>query len=236
MTRPTWKIIAAAALASIFTLPAVAAEPGFYFGATAGHAEEDPRSTGLNISVGLFPTLIQHLDATRVDVDDSSVAWGALIGYRVNRYFAAELEYLDLGTAHISEHYDVTTLRPTLPGIPTRTPVIIGNAEITRTYSSRIKGPALSALGTVPLGKGWDLFLRGGVLFADREVGIAQSVGVDSNTFGSTVWLAGGGVDWSFAKRWAARAEYQRTGRLDDNLLIGDTRLERLSVSVLFRF
>lgn len=235
MNRTTRILIAAATLASILTVPAHAAEAGFYFGASAGHAEENPKSIGINVSLGLFPTQIQHLDATRVEVDDSSVAWGALVGYRVNRYVAAEVEYMDSGTAHISEHYDLTPLIPSLPGIPRGTPIIIAPVELTKTYSSRIRGPALSVLGTVPVGKAWDLFLRGGVLFADRKIEVSQSNGLGNNTFGSTVWLAGAGVDWSFVSRWAARAEYQRTGKLDGNSLIGQTDLERVSLSVRFR-
>jgi hypothetical protein len=42
-------------------------------------------------------------------------------------------------------------------------------------------------------------------------------------------------VDWSFANRWEIRAEYQRTGELDSSLLAGESELERVSLSVLFR-
>jgi len=235
MNHTTRIWIAFAALASTFTLPALAAEPGFYLGASLGRAEEDPKSNGTNIAIGLFPSQIQHIDPTRVDADDSGVAWGAAVGYRINSHFAAEVEYLDFGSSDISEHYDLATLLPTLPGLPTGTPVFGGPAELTRTYSSRIKGPALSVLGTLPVGKVWDLYLRAGVLFADREIEIGQAIGLGNNTFGSTVWLAGVGADWSFANRWALRAEYQHTGKLDSNFLAGETELERFALSVLFK-
>jgi hypothetical protein len=235
MTRAISILIAFAALALSFNVPALAADRGFYFGASVGRAEEDPESIGSNFAIGLFPPTVWHIEPTRVDVDDSDVAWGATVGYRINRHVAAEVEYIDFGTADIAEHYDLASILPNLPGFPIGTPVLISPAELTRTYSSRVKGPALSVLGSLPLGETWDVFLRAGVLFADREIRIGQSIGLNGNTFGSTVWLAGAGVDWSFANRWAVRAEYQHTGKLERNFLIGETELERLSLSVLFR-
>lgn len=235
MNCTTRILIAFTALASLFTVPALAAEPGFYLSASLGHAEEDAKSNGTNFAVGFFPAQIQHIDPTRVDVDDSGAAWGAAVGYRINRYLAAEVEYMDFGTADVSEHYDLATLLPNLPGVPSGTPIIISPAELTRTYSSKVSGPALSVLGTLPVSKTWDLFLRAGVLFADRKIEMGQSIGLGDNTFGSTVWLVGAGADWSFANRWAVRAEYQHTGKLDNNFLVGETELQRVSLSVLFK-
>jgi hypothetical protein len=49
------------------------------------------------------------------------------------------------------------------------------------------------------------------------------------------VWLGGAGLGWSFANRWTIRAEYQRTGRLEESFLAGETELERMALSLLFR-
>jgi hypothetical protein len=224
MNRTVWISIVSMSFASITAAPALTAETGFYFTAGAGPAEENPKSIGTNIAVGFPPIGIQHVDPDRVDVDDSEVAWSTAVGYRFNPHLAAEVAYMDFGTADISERYVLSP--PPLPFFPN---------ELTRTYSSKVTGPALSVLGSVPVGKGFAVFLRAGVLFADRELDIAQSIGLDETTFGSTVWLGGAGMDWSFASRWAIRAEYQRTGNLDTTFLAGDTDLERLSLSVLFK-
>jgi opacity protein-like surface antigen len=77
------------------------------------------------------------------------------------------------------------------------------------------------------------VFLRAGVLFADRELQMAQFDRVDE-TFGSTVWLGGVGVNWAVASRWAVRAEYQQTGKFDETLLAGGSELRRAALSVLF--
>jgi opacity protein-like surface antigen len=225
MNRTT-RILIAAALPFFATFPAHAAEPGFYFSASVGHAEEDPKSIGANfgIGIGLPPTNIQHIDPSSVDVDDSDVAWGLAVGYRINPHVAAEVEYMDFGTSHITEQYKIP-----LPG------VVLSPATLTRTYSSHVKGPALTMLGSMPLGKSWDVFVRAGVLFADREIDIGPVIGLGKNTFGSTVFLGGAGADWSFSSGWALRAEYQRTGKLDSSFSAGGTELERVSLSVLYK-
>jgi hypothetical protein len=152
------------------------------------------------------------------------VAWSIAVGYQVNPYFAAEVEYIDFSTTDISEHYDLS-------------PIFPFSSDFTHEYSSKVTGPAFSMLGSVPVGKRVDVFLRAGVLFADRVVEFSPVAGSDGldEKFGSTVWLAGVGVDWSFANRWAIRAEYQRTGKLEETFLAGETELERMSLSALFR-
>jgi opacity protein-like surface antigen len=223
MTRTTRILFASTLLATISATPALAAEPGFYLGAGLGRADEEPRSVGINVAIGLFPTSIVRLDPEQVEIDESDVAWSATVGYRINSYVAAEVEYMDFGTTDITETYRIPP--PPIPQVPT----------ITRRYSTRVTGPALSVLGTIPVGKRFDVFLRAGVLFADREMEINQSVGLGDTTFGSSVWLAGAGVDMSLASRWSLRLEYQRTGETDESILVGGTELERVALSVLFR-
>jgi len=214
-------LICAASVALLTTARAQAANPGFYLSAALGQAEEDPKSIGINLAFGFPPAGILHIDPDAVDADASGVAWSFAVGYRVNPYLAAEVEYIDFSTTDISEDYTV----PPTPPLP---------SQFTRTYSSKVSGPALSVLGSLPVGNGFDVFLRGGVLFADREFVFPSSIGLD-DSFASTVWLAGAGASWSFANRWAIRAEYQRTGTLEETFLAGETELERMSLSVLFR-
>jgi opacity protein-like surface antigen len=223
MNRTTWILISCIVLTSFPAAPALAAEPGFYLSAGLGRAEESPESIGTNVALGFPPTGIQHIDPIRVEVDESDVAWSVAVGYRINPYLAAEVEYLDFGSTDIAETYNLSLPFPVSP------------VTFTRRYSTQVTGPALSVLGTVPIGNRFDLFVRGGALFADREVEIPQSIGINGTTFGSTVFFFGAGADMSLAPRWALRLEYQRTGELDDSILVGGTELERVALSVLFR-
>jgi hypothetical protein len=223
MIRTACILIASGTLTSIFSTSSLAADPGFYVTAAMGRVKEDPTSIGANFAIGFPPTVIVHIDPERVQVDESDVAWSVAVGYRLNPYFAAEVEYIDFGSTEISELYVL--------GPP---PAFPFPSELTLSHLSKVQGPAMSVLASLPVGKKLAVFLRAGALFADRELEIPRSIGLDDK-FGSTVWLAGAGVDWSFANRWALRAEYQRTGKLDESSLAGETELERISLSALFR-
>jgi opacity protein-like surface antigen len=221
MNRKTWSLSIAAAALCLFSASAHAAEPGFYVTASLGIGDEDPKSAGTNVgnSQGIF-----HVDPDQVDVDDGKTAFSIGLGYRINKYLAGEVEYVDFGTTDISEHYTI----PNTPGAPFPFPT-----ELTVEYSSNVTGPVLSLLGTLPVGENFELFVRGGVLFGSRG-SKRDFAGLDAR-FASTVWLGGAGATWSFAKNWAIRAEYQHSGKFSESLIFGETSVQRLSLSALFR-
>jgi OmpA-OmpF porin, OOP family len=215
--------IAASALFFLLATAAQASESGFYLFATGGTSEESPESIGINLgsSEGII-----HVDPQRVEVDDGAFAWGVGLGYRINRYLAGELEYADFGTTDVHEHYSD-------PDQPFPFPT-----EFDLTYSNKVTGPVVSVVGTLPLGQNFELFLRGGALFASREFNLEGQPTFEGQgqKFASTVWLGGAGATWSFAQRWGVRAEYQQSGSLDRTLLTGETKVKRISLSALYRF
>ena len=144
-----------------------------------------------------------------VETDAIDTGFSATVGYRINRYLAAELSYTDFGEYESIERYSFGEFR----------------------YQLGVAGPSLSVLGSLPLGEQWELFLRGGVLFADQEVRLGGSL--SNREFSDEVVLAGAGVQWSFAPRWATRLEYQRTDDLKyDNT--GESSIDQASLSVVF--
>jgi opacity protein-like surface antigen len=219
MNRKSRNLSVSAVVLGLFATCAGAAEPGFYVAASLGMGDEDPESAGINVgnSLGVF-----HVEPDQVDVDTGKLAWSVGLGYRVNKYLSGEVEYVDFGTTDVAEHDTVDNI-----GAPVPFPTVF-----TLDYSSHVTGPALSLLGTLPMGENFELFLRGGAFFGSREFN--TSFGTNAK-FASTVWLAGAGVTWSFAKRWAIRAEYQQIGKLDESLVSGETELQRMSLSALFR-
>jgi opacity protein-like surface antigen len=223
MNRTTGIVVAAIVLASIAPAPSLAADTGFYLSAGIGRAEEDPgKSNGANFSIGFPPAGVVHLEPERVDVDGGDTAWSVGMGYKFSQYFAAEVEYLDFGTTEIAEHYSLDV--PPLPD------------EITLNYSSRITGSAISVLGSLPVGNGFEVYLRAGALYAHREFAVLLPVEAGSTTFSDTVWLGGAGVDWMFADRWAIRAEYLRSGDLDSTSESGETAAESVLLRVRYGF
>ncbi|MGH8175596.1 MAG: outer membrane beta-barrel protein [Steroidobacter sp.] len=207
--------------------PGQTAESGFYVGAALGQAKQDVGlSNGflIGFSDGLFEGFVMQVHPDGNEVDNDEWSWSGVIGYRINSYLAAELAYTDFGRAEISERYTIS-VAPS-PFFP---------SEITRDFTSEVKGPVVSLLGVLPAGAGVDLFLRGGVLFSSQEVDRGPRSIPRSEAFANDVWLGGLGVDWSFAERWGVRLEYQWTGKLDANSTAGETDLEHYSLSVLYR-
>ncbi len=214
----TWSSCVSGVLC-LFAVCASAAEPGFYVIASLGLGEEDPKTSGANFgnSQGIF-----HAEPESVEVDDGASAWSVGLGYRINRYLAGEVEYIDFGTTDVVEHYNVD-----IPGTPVFFPTTFD-----LDYSSTVTGLSLSLLGTLPVGANFELFLRGGALFGGREYN--PGFGGQESHFSSTVWLAGAGVTWSFSSRWGIRAEYQQTGEFSESLISGETSVQRMSLSALF--
>jgi hypothetical protein len=160
----------------------------------------------------------------RVDIDDTSTGWNVTLGYRINRYLAAELSYYDFGTASVTEHYF-----PRLPGLPT---------EITTRSELQVYGPGVAVLGSLPVTETVDLFARGGALFADQEsVARRGALRIERRT-GQEIWIAGVGAQWTFIPRWTARLEYQVSDSIDEDRRVGagTTEVKQASLSVLFDF
>jgi hypothetical protein len=203
-------------------------ERGFYFGASGGRVEHEARGEGGMLAgvVGPFPIsgFLLSLRPGRVVVDDVQAGWSATLGYRINKYLAAELSYHDFGEASVTERYF-----PNFPPLP---------AEIVVRSDIDAFGPSLSVLGTLPVSVSFDLFARGGVLFVDQEIGNTQGTFRNEQSIGDEVLMAGVGAQWSFAPRWTARLEYQRTGSIDYDAdimnLAGTEKIEQFSLGVLF--
>lgn len=246
---------------------AAAADPGFYVGAAGGRSEQSlDKQAGVGpIAIADFGTVnppggggypypilggfrdppaaiiapfpISAPFAVFVPVelssDETDVGWNFSLGYRVNKYLAAELTYVDSGEASLVEHYG-----PIFTFVPIPNPV----TEITRSYTVSSRGPALSVLGSLPLGSKWEVFLRGGVLFAKQEVeartraigGTVITPSPVERDFSDEVFTLGAGVQWAFSPRWTARLEYQRTDELQANEIMGESRIDQASLSVLF--
>lgn len=235
-----------------------AAESGFYLGAGGGRSEQRlDKSAGVGPIVvatlprfepvpgepprNLFPIpfpvnpifagpVAIPLQLAQVTADQSDVGWNVALGYRVNKYLAAELSYVDAGDASLTERY---AAGPTAP-IPV--------PDVLRTYTVSSAGPAVSVLGSLPLSEQWQVFLRGGVFFADQEVesrtviqsATAINVPPIERDYSDEVITLGAGVQWAFLPRWTARLEYQRTDDLQSNDIMGKSRLDQASLSVLF--
>lgn len=238
--------IAACALLVAASHPATAADQGFYFGVIGGSANyefDTPQfipAAGVIPSFGGFgsPPFATFTPAPRFfttpvfaavailsptwqpDDDDESTAWGVIAGYRIMRYAAVELNYLNLGTLKES---DTVSLFP--PGS--------GTLQIDRELETT--GPSVSALGILPLLDQWSVYVRAGVLFADMELSSSLNNSSSSITFGSDSFLWGAGTQFDWGKHWSVRVDYQRFDSVGEENGAGRADIDLLSLGVLFR-
>lgn len=209
-------------------------ERGFYLGASVSRVEQQAEGEGqILVGIGFPYGYLITLQPNQVAVDDTEIGWNVTLGYRINKYVSAELAYYDFGTASVIERYSADQFPVPAPG----------PAPLNITVRSNIEsfGPGVSLLGTLPLTPSLEIFARGGVLFLDQEVERRTNSFRDSRRTGKEVWMAGAGVQWSFASRWATRLEYQLTDDIEvgGNTLgpsSGTSKIEQASLSVLFDF
>lgn len=140
---------------------------------------------------------------TNSTLDRDRLGWSASAGYRFNRYLSAEAGFVDLGS---------------IAGLLTD-PSGIANAQL--RFS--VKGETLAAVGMLPLGR-WDLFLKGGMFFADTQL----QIGAGSDTHQTQHGLFGLGLERQYAENWTVRIGFT------DYLSVGDTaRIHGPSIRVI---
>lgn len=228
-----------------------AADPGFYFGASAGQATYDfdlpaPIAAFGVLPPGVLPPVFAVPDptfvfrpappfiggavATIVDVrpllwlpgdDDEGTGWSVTAGYRVNRYLAVEASYVNLGTLSATHNLAV--------------PPILGGGTLTFQRELETAGPALTAFGMLPLSESWQLYARAGILFADTDLTTDFNGSSNSSSFDSDVTTLGAGAQYDWGGNWSARLEYQRSLDVGGNDVASDADVDAISLGFLYR-
>ncbi len=227
-------------VASIFVCVAVAqtaaaSDPGFYIGGYLGlSSREVPRAPFDEFKDGLHAFSFFTPAVDRTSFDDSGFAFGITVGYRLTRYLAFEGGYASLGEVILTSHSTGT--------FP------VDNGSMTIEVESETIGFTLSALGTLPLSRNWELFARGGVLLANNKIRFSidargedfvPPVGnhfSDSGAKSTTDLYAGLGVSRRIFEAYDVRLEYQRVfaAGLDETGGKGDIDSLFLGLTVTF--
>lgn len=256
------RLLAGLALGCVLSAPAAFAEEyrGFYFGVWGGAADMDFGSKAdadeffldqLPTELGLIPIQpTTDLAALPLDsdLDDSMTAWGVQVGYRFNKWVAAEVGYVDLGEllytmsgAIAGPYAYVCSCDP--PTVVTRQ--LNGGFERSLQVSSA--GVTASALGMLPLGPHFDAHVRAGIYYADTRVtnrfryidAVDQSDVFNllhSRVDASQTELFGGvGAAWNINPSFALRVEYQKFFDVGDDKKNGESDIDVFNVSLLFK-
>lgn len=254
------------ALGCVLSTPAAFAEEyrGFYFGVWGGTGEYDTPSKaamdefilddlgGIVASIPIQPetnlTVDAIFDSTQ---DDNLTPWGVQLGFRFNKWVAAELGYVDLGEflytlpGAISGDLGVLCTPPDCD--PAEVVTIPLDGDFERSTQLTSAGITASVLGMLPVGPHFDLHVRGGIYYADTRVTnrlrYIDAVDEDGvfNLFhrrvdaSETELFAGLGAAWNINENFALRVEYQKYFDVGNDRKTGESDVDVLNLMVLFK-
>jgi OmpA-like transmembrane domain len=187
---------------------ATAAERGFYMGGQLGQASKEVSRDFFelfNDDIQAFSSFVPFEDHT--SLDDSDTAFAIVAGYRLTSYLAFEGGYTKYG--------QVTYKSRASGNFPLEGGTLDTNIE------SETSGFSFAAVGVLPLTRDWELFARGGVLFATNTIRLVvnatgqQFIPVPgdfdvSGTDDTTETFAAIGIGRQFFEIYQLRLEYQR--------------------------
>lgn len=165
---------------------AMAADSGWYAGVSLGQSKVDSDASQLKSD-------LEALGATGVaaSVDDSDTGWKLFGGYQVNKNFAVEAAYVNLGSFTSNATY------ATLAGSP---------------YRSKTDGDGylLSVVGTLPVNETFAVFAKAGVFAWNLEATASTTLASANTSADGTDMAYGLGVNWRISKQMGLRAEWDR--------------------------
>jgi OmpA-OmpF porin, OOP family len=210
----TLGLLALAALASPI---AIAQDAGWYAGANVGRSlatiDDERITSGLQAG---------RLAATSISDRDRSHGFKLYGGYQLNKNFAVEGGYFDLGKFGYTAN--ATRISDGAPG--------------TLTGDIKVKGLNLDLVGIVPLSEKFSVFGRAGLNYAQTK-GAFSSTGAVSMTNpnpskNGANYKVGLGVQYAITEALAVRGEAERY-RIND--AVGNKgHIDMLSVGLIYRF
>lgn len=253
------KTLVGLAIGCVLSAPAAFADEeykGFYFGVWGGGGSVDIPSKGA-FDLAVASSLPTELDrsayfddndllhtfelagAGRSTLDDSVSVWGAQLGYRWNKFFAAEVGYAKLGEASYRLPVTITETVTDITSGASASGNFIGERAMQFTSS----GPTISALGMMPLGQYIDVHVRAGIYLADTRV-TNRIRDVEFNTgniyhrridASQTEIFGGIGGAWNINESVVLRVEYQKYLDVGDDKKTGESDIDVFNLSVLFK-
>ncbi len=145
--------------------------------------------------------------------DNSNVGLKVFGGYKINRWAAAELGYTNFGEGRADG-------------------TLSGNPAVGRWQGYGID---LSAIGTLPFGQHFEMFIKGGLLYWDVKSTTtnAASREISDNGFSGVV---GGGATFWFTQQAGLRLQYERFHKVGDSSVRAQTSIDFASLSLVGRF
>jgi OOP family OmpA-OmpF porin len=187
----------AGAVALAASQAALAQDAGWYLGGSIGQATAQDWCNGVGPGVSC---------------EDSDTAWRIFGGYQVNRNFAVEAGYHDLGSATAS------------------TGSVRLNADATALE--------LVGIGMLPLAERFSVYGKLGVYAGSTDWNVSvPALGLSQGGSEDTTDLTYGlGLRYDINRQVALRGEWQRYTNMGNKDTIGETDVDVVSIGVLWKF
>lgn len=137
---------------------------------------------------------------SNVQIDDTDTTYTVRLGYRLNKYFAVEGGYYDLGKYAFSNNGGATAI----------------------TGSAKAKSYGLSAVGIAPLGDAFELYARLGIEQSEIKANANTALFTADESDKQTGATYGFGGRYMFSKNVGLFAEWMKNDKIEvDSYLVG---------------
>jgi hypothetical protein len=225
-----------ASLGLLLATPVMADDDtGFYIGANVGRVLSSYRRSSLDSD--LTSAFSRNPDGSSTgfalgtgtsSVRRSHAMWSADVGYMISRNFGIEASYLYLG----SLHYSSFGTEPSPSGT--------GTAQVNFNLDIKSHGPALAAVGVLPMSNIWEVDARVGAY--EGKTTSTYFTAADTATLSgrfsksSTSLLAGVGTAVTVTTHCVARLDYIRIEHIDEQALNHNFNVDMLTVGFAYVF
>ena len=188
--------------------PAMAEDTGFYVSANVGRLLSTYRRTDLdNEVITAFGGANSGFSFGSSSLQKDHAMWSAGIGYMASRNFGVEASYVHLGALRYSS-------AGTEPTKSSATAVTAIDLDI------KSRGPAVAALGVLPMSNFWQIDARAGVYAGKTTSTFLSAVDTDTRSGrlskSSTSLLVGVGTAVTVSSRCALRLDYMHLSHLKE--------------------
>jgi len=200
----------------ILTTSALANDSGFYLGGSIGRAEANfDTSGGFSGPIAGIPTTLNS-----VSQNSSETAWKLFGGYQINKYFGAEVEYVDFGSYNFNGNFT------------------LANVPFSFSGTDKITGYGLAAVGTYPFSDSFAVFGKLGVFRSKDEATVTiPNLASGSGSDDETGPVYGVGIKYSFNENVSVRGEYERfTGIGNSSGNTENTDINLYTVALVYKF
>lgn len=214
--------LAIAAVTAPLAATVSAADSGFYLTADVGYADTD-----FSTSQADFESLLASAfgQSSESDFDESDSTYNLGAGYSFNKYFAAEVTYMDLGKSNYKGFIAAAD--------------VAGGADAELGFGIETTGYAMTALASYPITERFSVYAKGGVFFSETETTFSASFGgsggSEKDERSDEDFLLGIGVEYQINTSWSLSTQYMRV--FDDaSEETGRNQLDRMTLGLKYRF